>query len=680
MKGRFTANPFEDLALTPRDANNLLDIVNTIVHTGFERYENFWTVEKAKVNTDKWKLIKSKENSHVFLEQQPQRQYDDPIADLPSLLCIGASAGTLDDVMLGVVNPTLESMRVKASYVNDLSAAAVLSNVMMPSNEDPFGSVVVKWMELDIPFQSTGLVKNRDYVYVEATGVTETFDGERVGFHVLHSVNFPQTSSLPNRVRANMSICGFFRQVRPNLVSVYVTGILNPVGNERVRRLVVSNMANAFLSTLKYAHCGQMKKLAWALDSAYSKLKVVGTPDPERICVSCSKTVSRRVGDFGKVSSNQEELIQSQLIAMVKGRFTINPFKELVLTPGDISNLHEISSAILDSNLSRYEEFLNVDKSRVDPNHWKLVKSRDNTKVYQEKTAGTSRNAVPLPQASGSSSDLPSLLCVGVTVGDMEDMMFGVVNPTLEIMRIKASYVEDLSGAAVIANVVEPTLENPFNSMVVKWMEMDIPLQSVGLVRNRDYIYVEVTGFVHLENGEKVGYHILHSVNFPETHDLPNRVRANLSICGFFRQVRPNASEIFVTGLMDPGGDMIRMLVVPTMANAFLATLKYAHCGQMKKLQYMLEKRYAEAKELGTPNREHVCVTCGVQITNRRLGDFAQRKVTFCAVCLNDAVRAPAAEAARAQIVTSVGGMMKKHSHYHGSEASTISEYASSCG
>ncbi|KAG3180021.1 hypothetical protein PC116_g20514 [Phytophthora cactorum] len=115
MKGRFTANPFEDLALTPRDANNLLDIVNTIVHTGFERYENFWTVEKAKVNTDKWKLIKSKENSHVFLEQQPQRQYDDPIADLPSLLCIGASAGTLDDVMLGVVNPTLESMRVKAS-------------------------------------------------------------------------------------------------------------------------------------------------------------------------------------------------------------------------------------------------------------------------------------------------------------------------------------------------------------------------------------------------------------------------------------------------------------------------------------------------------------------------------------------------------------------------------------
>uniref|UniRef100_M4BFY1 FYVE-type domain-containing protein n=1 Tax=Hyaloperonospora arabidopsidis (strain Emoy2) TaxID=559515 RepID=M4BFY1_HYAAE len=398
---------------------------------------------------------------------------------------------------------------------------------------------------------------------------------------------------------------------------------------------------------------------------------------------------------------------------MVKGRFTVNPFKELVLSASDVNNLHEISSIILDSNLSRYEDFINADKGRVDQSHWKLVKSRDNTRVYQEKAPSSGRKAMPLPKLSGASSELPSLLCVGTTMGEMEDMMFGVVNPTLEIMRIKASYVEDLSGAAVLANIVEPTVEKPFNSLVVKWMEMDIPLQSTGLVRNRDYIYVEATNFVHLASGEKVGYHIMHSVDFPETHDLPGRVRANLSICGFFRQVRPNVSEIFVTGLMDPGGDMIRMLVVPTMATTFLSTLKYAHCGQMKKLQYILEKRYAEAKELGTPNRELVCVTCNAHITNRRLGDFgksdatcklcfgyvchsckiqrklsfvtpdlllAQRKVTFCAVCLNDAIRAPAADAARAQIVNSTGGLSAKQLYNHGSEASTVSDYASSCG
>ncbi|KAG1692210.1 hypothetical protein DVH05_025640 [Phytophthora capsici] len=305
VKGRFLASPFEDLALTTGDTNNLLNIVNTIVHTSLERYENFWSVEKAKVNTNKWKLVKSKENAHVFLEQQQQRNSTtsrsvDSVTELPSLLTVGNTSGSLDDVMLGVVNPTLESMRIKASYVNDLSAAAVLSNVVNPTPTDPFNSVVVKWMELDIPFQATGLVQNRDYVYVEATGLTETFDGERIGFHVLHSVNFPQTHDVPNRVRANMSVCAFFRQVRPNLVSIYATGVLDPVGNDRVRRLVVSNMASVMLSSLKYAHCGQMKKLTWALDSAYSRSRVVGTPDPERICVTCRKSVSKRVGEFKK--------------------------------------------------------------------------------------------------------------------------------------------------------------------------------------------------------------------------------------------------------------------------------------------------------------------------------------------------------------------------------------------
>ncbi|RLN77584.1 hypothetical protein BBJ28_00000441 [Nothophytophthora sp. Chile5] len=396
---------------------------------------------------------------------------------------------------------------------------------------------------------------------------------------------------------------------------------------------------------------------------------------------------------------------------MVKGRFTVNPFQELALTPSDTGNLQDLANSILDANVARYEEFQTKEHGRVNLDNWKLVKSRDNTKVFSERHHGTNHVGPQVPQTSGKSSDLPSLLCIGTAVGEMEDMMFGVVNPTLEIMRIKASYVDDLSGAAVLANIVEPTLEDPFYSLVVKWMELDIPLHSTNLVKNRDYIYVESTGIVGLTNGERVGYHILHSVNFPQTHDLPGRVRANLSICGFFRQVRVNAVEIYVTGLMDFGGDILRMLVVPNMATAFLSTLKYAHCGQMKKLAWMLEKRYAEAKELGAPNREHICVTCSTPITSRRLGDFgkssstcklcfgfvchsckiskklsfvtpdlllAQRKVTFCAVCVSEAMRAPASEAARAQILATGGGAKGMPYPSNASTASSLgSDYGS---
>ncbi|GMF18813.1 unnamed protein product [Phytophthora lilii] len=217
---------------------------------------------------------------------------------------------------------------------------------------------------------------------------------------------------------------------------------------------------------------------------------------------------------------------------------------------------------------------------RIDSDQWKLVKSRENTKVYSERNYGSSRVG---PQITGQSSDLPSL-CFGTAVGDLEDMMFGVINPTLEIMRVKASYVDDISGAAVLSTITEPSLEDPFKSLVVKWMAVPVGGSSkeprLHLRRGHEHLT--------LSNGEKVGYHILHSVNFPETRNLPGRVRANTSICGIFRQVRPNACEIYVTGLMDLGGDMIRKLV-PNMATAFLSTLKYAFCGQMKKLAWMLE-------------------------------------------------------------------------------------------
>ncbi|TDH74429.1 hypothetical protein CCR75_005066 [Bremia lactucae] len=313
----------------------------------------------------------------------------------------------------------------------------------------------------------------------------------------------------------------------------------------------------------------------------------------------------------------------------MKGRFTVNPFNELGLTPSEGADLEALVETIVAASIARYETFVFKEHGRVDADHWKVVKSRDSIHVYLERTNGPSRM---IPQVSAVAPNLSSLLCFGTATGRMEDMMFGVINPTLETMRIKASYVDDISGAAVLSTISEPSLEEPFKSLVVKWMEIDLPLQSIGLVHNRDYIYVEATNFVHLSNGTQVGYHIMHSVSFPETHDLPGRVRANMSVCSIFRQVRPNSCEIYVTGLVDPGGDMIRKVMVPSMATALLSALKYAHCGQMKKLAWMLEKRYQEAKELGAPNRELICVICASSITSRKLGDFGKSDDT-CKLC-----------------------------------------------
>ncbi|GMF18811.1 unnamed protein product [Phytophthora lilii] len=180
-------------------------------------------------------------------------------------------------------------------------------------------------------------------------------------------------------------------------------------------------------------------------------------------------------------------------------------------------------------------------------------------------------------------SGLPMVLCVGAIESTLEDLMYGIVSEDLETMRLIAS-----------------------------------------LVKNRDYVYLEGTGFVTAQNGERLSYHLLHSVDFPQTHALPNRVRGNISIVAFWRQNGPNATEMYATGIIDPCGDMIRMLVVPGMASAFSACVKYPFCGQMRKLAFALDKANTESKQRGTPNKKNVCVTCSVPISGRRLEDFAK--------------------------------------------------------
>jgi hypothetical protein len=225
----------------------------------------------------------------------------------------------------------------------------------------------------------------------------------------------------------------------------------------------------------------------------------------------------------------------------------------------------------------------------------------------------------------------------------------------------------------VLDDVVVPTDDKPFQSLVIKWMELDIPFHSTSMVKNRDYVYLEGTGYVQNAQGERVGYHLLHSVSFAQTHQLPNRVRGSLSIIGFWRQVGANTMEMYATGVMDPvDSGLIRKLVIPSMAGVFLSTLRYAYCGQMRKLTYMLDKKYAASKTRGAPNKKRICVTCSSPVTSRRMGDFgksnstcklsfvdpdlllSQRKVTFCTACISEVTRTSAIDVARAQIATRI--------------------------
>ncbi|KAL3659816.1 hypothetical protein V7S43_015118 [Phytophthora oleae] len=355
---------------------------------------------------------------------------------------------------------------------------------------------------------------------------------------------------------------------------------------------------------------------------------------------------------------------------MGKERFRSNPFPGLELSEQDKVLLLNLTNTLIQQNFDKYQSFVQHDKRQVDLGRWKHVKTRNDIHIHV-------RREDPEELKDGRNKATPVMLSVGTFPGKMDDLMLGVMNPTLDTMRMKASYVHDVNDASILAPIIVPTVENPFLSVVVKWMQRDLPLESTSLIKNRDFVYVEATGILQFPNGERVGYHLMHSIAFPQTSPLPNIVRGNLSICCMFRQLSENSTDNHSFSTLEPGGELPCFLMLPIAAEGLLSATNYEPCGQMTKLAWMMQRRRSETPR-STQSKVKVCAMCSKGISRGTLGStgrstckacynsvcgsckvrkrvsmiapdgkMLQPKVTFCALCAGDASRLDALEVAR---------------------------------
>ncbi|OWZ09323.1 hypothetical protein PHMEG_00017999 [Phytophthora megakarya] len=344
---------------------------------------------------------------------------------------------------------------------------------------------------------------------------------------------------------------------------------------------------------------------------------------------------------------------------MGKDRFVVNPFDELSLSDSDKVSLMDFGYNFIDQNIEKYEAFISDGGPKVDQKKWKLIKTKDDTRVYLE------RDPMIRTSREGVTTDHPEFLMTGITWGTVNDCMFGAVNPSLESMRIKASYVEDMSGGAVLASLDVPSIEEPFKSMTVKWMELDLPFTSTSLVKNRDYVYLECTKMMRLSNGEPVGVMIFHSVNFPQTKKLPSRIRANITVCCIFRQVGPDTVEVYGSGIVDPGGDMIKALQDEEDDLDVSQTLRDGQrTGNANTPKRMRDVHYAHFQ--ASIQRKLTFVGSDLQLE--------QRKVSFCGLCLQKVRTMSPMEVAREH----AAGTCKQVVSYTGIDSSTTSSTMSS--
>ncbi|KAG7387477.1 hypothetical protein PHYPSEUDO_014125 [Phytophthora pseudosyringae] len=320
---------------------------------------------------------------------------------------------------------------------------------------------------------------------------------------------------------------------------------------------------------------------------------------------------------------------------MAKGECVASPLRRITLAPEDVSELQVVANAILEANLERYHHFTDVDNCKINSHAWKYIKTKDHIKVYAERRQKRRRSAFQATPSNDADTELQSMLCVGSTPGTLDDVMLGILSPTLESTRTKTSFIDDRSGSAVLSIAKAPTSEEPFQSVVVNWMELDVRRRSMGIVKNRDYIYVEATGMNLMPNGARLGYRLMHSVDFPQAHVLDGRVRAKLSVCCFFRQETESSVSVYMMGMMDPMSDGVRRMIVPCFVKRMLSPLKFAHYGEMKKLTQALGERYAELKTLKTRDADHNCTACKKHLgrLGKLVGHHSTCKLCFKSVC-----------------------------------------------
>jgi hypothetical protein len=279
------SSPFGPLNLSCVDTQWLQELVRLLVHEHALGYDKFVHQDQRRLDPRQWKLSTQHGNLQVFSQPPSQRRKNSSagergsrrklfktgrdsevgaaLAEMPSLLLTGTIKGSLNDVMYGVLNPTADSMRVKSSYVGDkFASCAVLATLEMPTLSDPFRSHTLKWFEGDHPFIFRPIVKNRDFVFMEATGILELAGSERVGYHVMHSVTFPGARAMNGNIRANMAVCAFYSQQSDGVVEVFTKTTANP-GGHVAPAIAVKYAATALVSAQNLLDCAYAKKLAW---------------------------------------------------------------------------------------------------------------------------------------------------------------------------------------------------------------------------------------------------------------------------------------------------------------------------------------------------------------------------------------------------------------------------------
>ncbi|KAF1779559.1 hypothetical protein GQ600_3618 [Phytophthora cactorum] len=118
-----------------------------------------------------------------------------------------------------------------------------------------------------------------------------------------------------------------------------------------------------------------------------------------------------------------------------------------------------------------------------------------------------------LRTTSNSEWNMPTLLQVGTIEGTLNDVMYGLASFDAVGTLIKSSYTaEEVVDAETLYELQGPTPEEPFRFLGIKWVVKSTSSSVKAFVWPRDLTFIAATGILNRQGGERVGYHLMHSV------------------------------------------------------------------------------------------------------------------------------------------------------------------------
>uniref|UniRef100_K3WRW4 FYVE-type domain-containing protein n=1 Tax=Globisporangium ultimum (strain ATCC 200006 / CBS 805.95 / DAOM BR144) TaxID=431595 RepID=K3WRW4_GLOUD len=241
--------------------------------------------------------------------------------------------------------------------------------------------------------------------------------------------------------------------------------------------------------------------------------------------------------------------------------------------------------------------------------------------------------------ASGRSAEwrMPTLLMLGSIVGSLDDVMYGASTFDAPSMLLKTTYTHDeLIDGEILNQIQGPTPEEPFTFLGIKWIVKGNHSGIASVVRPRDLVILESTGIETRWNGERYGYHLMHSVDLPEYGPLKRKsvLRGRVSSCVVYRELANGTVDVYMKANFEPNGNVGESVAILSAANGLSYCWRSVVCAQNKKLSWMLETKENWTTGGGQPRS----TTASIRATDTSNGKKKSKdKHACCSVCRKSA-------------------------------------------